>query len=479
LLLQPPVHGKRILAVDPGFRTGCKLAVLDEIGNLVDHGVIYLQGSQEKRAAAAAQLEDLVARHAIQVVAIGNGTACRETEEVIATLITEKFSGLAYCIVNEAGASVYSTSAIGRQEFPEYDATLRGTISIGRRLQDPLSELVKIEPQHIGVGLYQHDVANKRLRESLSAVVESCVNYVGVDLNTASAALLRRVSGLNQLTAQRVVDWRREHGPFRTRQQLTAVPGVGDATYQQAAGFLKISDGDNPLDRTWIHPESYPVAEKVLSQLGFAPVVLRAKEQLAEMRHKLTEMNVAALAVDLGVGIPTMGDIFDSLSRPGRDPREDLPPPIFKKGVLRLDDLHEGIELKGTVLNVVDFGAFVDIGLKDSGLVHISQLANHYVRSPYDVVAVGDVVTVWVRAIDADRRRVSLTMVAPGTCRKERAAARQKSEAPPRRRRRRKLRRDQADAPPPLSDDVLEGAVPLRSFGELKQLWETKRRGGH
>jgi protein Tex len=322
---------------------------------------------------------------------------------------------LAYVIVNEAGASVYSTSQVGREELPEHDATLRSTISIGRRLQDPLSELVKIEPQNIGVGLYQHDVNPKQLKETLESVIASCVNFVGVDLNTASVSLLRHVSGLNQLTARRIFDYRKEHGPFARREQLMDVEGVGPATYTQAAGFLKLIDGENPLDRTWVHPESYPAATQLLEKFGHAPDVVRDKVHLPELRAQLGQADTAALASELSVGELTLRDIVESLGRPERDPRDDLPKPIFKKGVLKLEDLTAGMELKGTVLNVVDFGAFVDIGLKDSGLVHISQLANRYVKSPHDVVSVGDVVTVWVMGVDQERKRVSLTMVKPGT----------------------------------------------------------------
>ena len=322
---------------------------------------------------------------------------------------------LAYVIVNEAGASVYSTSQVGREELPDLDATLRSGISIGRRLQDPLAELVKIEPQNIGVGLYQHDVNPKHLKETLESVISSCVNFVGVDLNTASVPLLRNVSGLNQLTARRIVEYRKEHGNFAGRDQLMKVDGIGPATYTQAAGFLKIPDGEQPLDRTWIHPESYAVAVRLLEKLEFQPDVVRDKARLPELCEKMAQADLGELARELEVGELTLRDIVEALSRPERDPREDLPTPIFKKGILKIEDLSQGMELKGTVLNVVDFGAFVDIGLKDSGLVHISQLANRYVKSPHDVVSVGDVVTVWVMGVDQERKRVSLTMVKPGT----------------------------------------------------------------
>ena len=322
---------------------------------------------------------------------------------------------LAYVIVNEAGASVYSTSQVGREELPEFDATLRSAISIGRRLQDPLAELVKIEPQNIGVGLYQHDVNPKQLKETLEAVISSCVNFVGVDLNTASVPLLRHVSGLNQLTARRIVDHRKDKGNFATREQLMEVEGVGPATFTQAAGFLKIPEGVHPLDRTWIHPESYAAAIVLLERFGKSPEVVRDKQELPELHRQLEATVPSELARELQVGEFTLRDIIEALGRPERDPRDDLPKPIFKKGILKLEDLTAGMELKGTVLNVVDFGAFVDIGLKDSGLVHISQLANRYIKTPHDVVSVGDVVTVWVMSVDQERKRVSLTMVKPGT----------------------------------------------------------------
>lgn len=423
LLLLPPISGRRVLGVDPGFKSGCKLAALDEFGNLLDQAVIHLVGKEERKLEGRAKLVELIKTHNLTVMALGNGTACRETEELIAELLANelKDDGAAYVIVNEAGASVYSTSPLGREELPQYDATLRSAISIGRRLLDPLSELVKIDAGSLGVGLYQHDVKAKHLRTSLDAVVESCVNYVGVDVNTASPALLRYVSGLNQLTARRVYDHRLANGPFRNREQLKEVPGFGEATFVQAAGFLKIADGDNPLDATWIHPESYEVARQALEKLGFAITDLRQKETTAAVAQKVTELEgqTEQLAADWHVGLMTLRDILAQLTRPGRDPREDLPAPIFKRGILKLDDLQPGMELMGSVLNVVDFGAFVDIGLHDSGLVHVSQLANRYVRDPHEVVSVGDIVKVWVMEIDKTRRRVSLTMIAPGTPRHE------------------------------------------------------------
>ncbi|HEV3136518.1 MAG TPA: Tex family protein [Pirellulales bacterium] len=417
LLLQKPVRGRRVLAIDPGFKSGCKLAALDEFGNLLDQAVIHLVGKLERKQEGRAKLVEMIKQHQLSVAAIGNGTACRETEELMSELLAGDLAeqGVAYVIVNEAGASVYSTSPLGREEFPEYDATLRGAISIGRRIQDPLSELVKIDPGSIGVGMYQHDVKAKHLRASLDAVVESCVNYVGVDLNTASPALLRYVSGLNQLTARRLYDYRTQHGPFRNREQLKGVPGFGEAAFVQAAGFLKIGDGDNPLDATWIHPESYALAQQVLARMDCTLADLAEKEAAARIAERTAKLELGGLTAQLDAGAMLLKDILAQLARPGRDPREDLPAPFFKKGVIKLDDLTDGMELSGTVLNVVDFGAFVDIGLHDTGLVHISQLANKYVRDPHEVVSVGDIVKVWVHEIDKTRRRVSLTMIAPGT----------------------------------------------------------------
>lgn len=498
LLLQPPVKGRRLLAIDPGFKSGCKLAALDEFGNLIDHGVVYLIGSDERKAEARQKTAEVIRQHQLGLVAIGNGTACRETEEMIAEVIAAEFadSELAYVIVNEAGASVYSTSQMGREEFPDFDATLRGTISIGRRLQDPLSELVKINPQSLGVGLYQHDIKQKHLKDSLDGVVESAVNYVGVDLNTASVALLGYVSGLNQLIARRIVEYRQEHGPFKNRQQLQDVNGIGDAIFTQAAGFLKISDGDNPLDRTWIHPETYQAASQLLERCGYSAEVLRDPEKTAELAERLRSIEPAELAEELSLGELTLQDILADLARPGRDPREDLPPPIFKQGILKLEDLKEGMELTGTVLNVVDFGAFIDIGLKDSGLVHVSELSDKFIDDPHSLVALGDIVRVWVLGVDKERRRVSLTMVDAETRAKRSAEKPQKKEKRPRRQSRgkqgkeasRKGSQRRSKGPPrkpkprkkgpPLTKEMKEGKEPLRSFGDLLQFYEDKDEGG-
>jgi uncharacterized protein len=504
LLLQPPVRDRRVLAVDPGYKSGCKLVALDQFGTMLDHAVMYLIGKDGRRQEATQKVVDLITRHELQVVVIGNGTACRETEDFIGAVITNELAGrgIGYVIVNEAGASVYSTSRLGREEFPQYDATLRGAISIGRRLQDPLSELVKIDAANIGVGLYQHDVKAKHLRASLDEVVESCVNYVGVDVNTASPALLRYVSGLNQLTARRVYEHRRQNGPFRTREQLKDVPGFGDATFVQAAGFLKIVGGDNPLDASWIHPESYEVTRQALAKLGSQIEDLTNNEASAALADKAAKVDLTQMAQDLEVGLLTLKDILAQLARPGRDPREDLPAPLFKQGVLKLEDLAPGMELTGTVLNVVDFGAFVDIGVHHSGLIHVSQLADKYVRDPHEVVAVGDVVKVWVLEVDKQRRRVSLTMIAPGTQRAtghrppkpeekptHEAPRRRPEKRPPRRPPERGKGRPPVQSGPPkppppkpkpkkplvpLTEEMKTGKAPLRTFGDLMQFFELK-----
>jgi uncharacterized protein len=442
LLLQPPLRHENVLAIDPGFRTGCKVAILDEIGNCLHSDVFYVTGSAGKREATIEKLAGLLAEHDCSLIAIGNGTACRETEELISELIAERASGCRYLIVNEAGASIYSASVVAREEFPDFDATVRGTISIGRRLQDPLSELVKIEPQHIGVGMYQHDISARLMKDSLDDVVESCVNFVGVDLNTASASLLKYVSGLNQLIARRVVEWREKNGSFSSRRQLLEVAGVGEATFTQAAGFLKITGGDEPLDSTWIHPESYRSAERLLQTAGVSVDALQSADG-EEARQQVKQHSNSQLATALEVGLPTLRDIVDALIRPGRDPRGDSPGPVFRQGVLRLEDLAPGLELQGTILNVVDFGAFVDVGLKDSGLVHVSQMADRYISSPHDVVSVGDIVTVWVQSVDIERRRVSLTMLQTG----EQSPIESRSVASQSRRRRRNRQRDETKPP--------------------------------
>jgi uncharacterized protein len=564
LLLQPPVRDRRVLAIDPGFRSGCKLAAMDEFGSVLGHTVIHVIGKDDIVRRGRQQVVEMVLMYHIPVIAIGNGTACRETERLIADIIAHELKDydIQYAIVNEAGASVYSTSSVGREELPRFDPVLRSAVSIGRRLQDPLSELVKINPANIGVGLYQHDVKSKHLEESLDAVVESCVNFVGVDANTASPALLRYVSGLNQLTARRMYEYRQKHGPFRSRDQFRNVPGFGDAAFVQAAGFLKIIGGDNPLDATWIHPESYEIAQRVIECLGGseaelasqlssrgkiaevtrpefgagvahvqpaevaeittnlsaqpaedaalqaasreaaaepmaeaslaeadgAPAIVEpAAESSAEsetpaepvaaaepaaastepavpdvaslpapveeaavaepveadlgdeasaaepnaqpsLAQRAAQADAAQLARDLGVGELLLRDILNSLKRPGRDPREDLPQPAFRREIMKLEHLQPGMELTGTVLNVVDFGAFVDIGLPDSGLIHISRLADRFVKDPHEIVSVGDILNVWVVDVDRQRRRVSLTAIKPGT---ERPPQERKEREPP------------------------------------------------
>ncbi|MGD9633432.1 MAG: Tex-like N-terminal domain-containing protein [Pirellulales bacterium] len=417
LLLQPPLTGKRVLAIDPGYKNGCKLAAIDEFGSLLEHDLIHIVGSDEQKAAARAKLIELIQKHSLGVIAIGNGTACRQTEQLLAEILATELTGqeVHYVVVNEAGASVYSTSEIGREEFPQCDALERSAISIGRRLQDPLSELVKIDPASIGVGLYQHDTRAKHLRDTLDDVVQLCVSFVGVDLNSASSALLRYVSGMNQLTARRVYEHRQQSGPFKSRQQLMDVSGFGEATFVQAAGFLKIDKGEEPLDATWIHPENYAAARKLLEKLGVEPATLIVPGTADRIRELTAPLDRQQLADELTLGRLTVDDMIEALTKPGRDPRSDLPPPIFRKDVVKFEDLAVGMELRGTVLNVVDFGAFVDVGLSDSGLVHVSQLSSGYVRSPHDVVAVGAQVRVWVASIDKERRRVALTMIEPGT----------------------------------------------------------------
>ncbi|QDU78005.1 30S ribosomal protein S1 [Bremerella volcania] len=611
LLLQPPVRGKRVLAVDPGFRSGCKLVAIDPFGNVLGTGVIHLIGPQDRVEKSRSRIVEMIKQFDAQIVAIGNGTACRETEQIVASAIADELKDrdICYLIVNEAGASVYSTSELGREEFPKFDATIRGTISIGRRLLDPLSELVKINPSNIGVGLYQHDVKAKHLRDSLDDVVESCVNYVGVDVNTASPALLSYVSGLNQLTARRIYEHRQAKGPFRSREEIREVAGIGEATFVQAAGFLKVVPAENPLDATWIHPESYEVATKLLDKLGCSltevlstvpsppPIVEKPKSfQLVEeqavaepatepqpveaevaeavasaatpaeagseptaeavaseapvvseevaapavessseatevtdtvsddpdvpapqpapaeiaasdenhkqLLAKIASADIDKLAEELSIGVHLARDITGALSRPGRDPRADFPPPLFRRGVLKLEDLEPGMEMMGTVLNVVDFGAFVDIGLHDSGMVHISRLADRYVADPHEVVSVGDVIRVWVIEIDRERRRVSLTAIDPSIQTEKKEKPQGRPNRPPRSERpqrpkakaghkpqaggghgkgkqggkpRHSERRAKPKPSKPITDAMKEGKEPLRSFGDLQQFFDMQR----
>ncbi|MCU6709214.1 RNA-binding transcriptional accessory protein [Paenibacillus sp. J5C_2022] len=410
LLLQPPVRGKVVLGVDPAYRTGCKLAVVDDTGKLMEVAVCYPTPPNNRVAEAEKLVGGFIDKYMVELIVIGNGTASRETEQFIAGLISKRVSSeLQYIIVNEAGASVYSASKLAAEEFPKLDVAERSAVSIARRLQDPLAELVKIEPKAIGVGQYQHDVSQKRLDESLGGVVESAVNHVGVDVNTASASLLAYVAGVNATVAKNIVKYREENGRFQKRAQLQKVPRLGAKSYEQCIGFLRIPEAVNPLDHTPIHPESYAVVDELFKQLGLKLNDLRSDS----VREKLTAIEVETTAASLGVGVPTLRDIVDSLLKPGRDPREELPPPIFHTDVLNIEDLTPGMELQGTVRNVIDFGAFVDIGIKNDGLVHISQLSDRFVKHPMDVVSVGDNVTVWVLSADVKKGRVSLTMKKP------------------------------------------------------------------
>ncbi|ABO49659.1 RNA binding S1 domain protein [Desulforamulus reducens MI-1] len=407
LLLQPPVKDKIVLGLDPAYRTGCKWAVVDNTGKLLEVGVIYPTPPQKKIQEARAEISRLVDKYEIDIIAIGNGTASRETEQFVAELIQDKgWQKLQYIIVNEAGASVYSASELAAKEFPGLDVAQRSAVSIGRRLQDPLAELVKIEPRSIGVGQYQHDVAPKRLEESLKGVVESAVNMVGVDLNTASASLLSYVSGINSTVANNIVHYREENGKFIERTQLKKVPRLGPKAFEQSVGFLRIMDGSNALDKTGIHTESYPVVKKLLKEISSSERDIGS----SELKEKLKQLDMEKTAERLETGVPTLRDIIDGLLRPGRDPREDLPGPLFRSNILKIEDLQAGMELKGTVRNVVDFGVFVDVGLKNDGLVHRSEMTDRRFRHPLDIVSVGDVINVWVLAVDIERGRVSLTM---------------------------------------------------------------------
>ncbi len=415
VLLAPPVRQRRILGIDPGYRTGCKIAAIDEFGNLLEVGVIYPHEPQKEIQKSKAIILALLQKHNLDLIVIGNGTAHRETEELVSDLIEEyELSHVEYMIVSEAGASVYSASKEAQEEFPNLEASYRGTISIARRVQDPLAEIVKIDPKSMGVGMYQHDVSPKALAQRVDEVVESCVNYVGVDVNTASVSLLKHIAGLNRLQARRIVEHRQKEGPFPTRESLLKVRGIGTDTFTQAAGFLRIMDGENPLDNTQIHPESYDKTLKLLEEIGVEPSKLRDSSFRPTLISKLESLDLPKMAEKLGIGLPTLTDIVENLKKPGRDPRDDLPKPVFRKGILKLEDLQPGMELTGTVRNVVDFGAFVDIGLKEDGLIHISELSDDYVSNPHDVIAVGDIVKVRILDIDVHRRRIALSRKSPG-----------------------------------------------------------------
>ncbi|WP_195537033.1 Tex family protein [Bacillus paralicheniformis] len=407
LLLQPPMKGKLVLGVDPAFRTGCKLAVVDETGKMLKIDVIYPHPPVNKKSAAIEKVKRIIEDFQIEVIAIGNGTASRETEQFIADLLKDIDRKVYYLIVNEAGASVYSASELAREEFPDLQVEERSAVSIARRLQDPLAELVKIDPKSVGVGQYQHDVSQKKLNDSLRFVVETVVNQVGVNVNTASAALLQYVAGLSKTVAANIVKKRDEIGKFTSRKELKDIPRLGAKTYEQCIGFLRVPDGGEPLDRTGIHPESYKETRELLKKLGLSTAEIGTRE----LQDKINELDIFEAAEQLGIGEITLKDICAQLTRPERDPRDEVPKPLLKTDVLQLEDLKEGMELQGTVRNVVDFGAFVDIGVKQDGLVHISKLSHSFVKHPLDVVSVGDIVTVWVEDVDAAKGRVSLSMV--------------------------------------------------------------------
>ena len=411
LLMQPPVSGHVVLGWDPAFRTGCKLAVVDETGKVLDHTVVFPTAptSDAKIAAARKTVTQLIRRYGISIISVGNGTASRESEQFIASLLKDLPERVQYVIVNEAGASVYSASELGTKEFPDLDVGGRSAASIARRLQDPLAELVKIEPKAIGVGQYQHDMNQKKLEQALGAVVEDCVNSVGVDLNTASASLLSYVSGLSKTVSAHVIAYREEHGRFANRRTLLKVPGLGPKAYQQCAGFLRITDGDDPLDATSVHPESYAAARALLKELEVDPGELRTGG-IRDLKRRTGRMNLKQKAEELDIGELTLKDILAELEKPGRDPRREMDGPILRSDVLGIEDLKEGMVLKGTVRNIMDFGAFVDIGVHQDGLVHVSQMSDSFVRHPMDVVRVGDIVTVRVLSVDVARKRIALSM---------------------------------------------------------------------
>ena len=407
LLMQPPVKGKVTMGLDPGYRMGCKVAVVDPTGKVLDTAVVYPTHGQRQKEECIAKLSAMIRRHGVTCIAIGNGTASRETEQMTVELIRRVGGQLSYMIVSEAGASVYSASPLAAEEFPQFDVNLRSAVSIARRLQDPLAELVKIDHKAIGVGQYQHDMPQARLGQALDGVVEDCVNAVGVDANTASPSLLVRVSGLTNTTAKNLVAYREENGAFTSRRQLLKVPKLGPKAFEQCAGFIRVPESAEPLDRTGVHPESYPAAKKLLTLCA-----CKGEGDLAKLRERAEKLGLSALAEQCGVGLPTLEDMIRELSKPGRDPRDELPPPILRTDVMEAKDLKPGMELQGTVRNVVDFGVFVDIGVHQDGLVHVTQLPWR-VKHPSDRLAVGDVVTVWVLSVDEGKKRISLTMKRP------------------------------------------------------------------
>lgn len=409
LLMQPPVKGKTVLGLDPGYRTGCKVAVVDETGKVLDTTVIYPTHSEAKIAQSKKTLLTLIKKHNVDIISIGNGTASKETEMFAADTIKDADHTVYYMVVSEAGASVYSASKLAAAELPELDLTLRSAVSIARRLQDPLAELVKIEPKAIGVGQYQHDMPQKRLGETLDGVVEDCVNSVGADLNTASPALLLRVSGLNATVCKNIVAYREENGAFSSRAELKKVPKLGPKAFEQCAGFLRVPESRNPLDNTGVHPESYSTAKEMLKLTGFTDKEIKTAK-FGDIQSRVQEFGTKSLAEKLGIGLPTLDDIVKELAKPGRDPRDEMPKPLLRSDVLDINDLKEGMELTGTVRNVIDFGAFVDIGVHQDGLVHISQICDKFIKHPSEVLKVGDIVKVKILAVDVKKKRISLTM---------------------------------------------------------------------
>ena len=410
LLMQPPVKGHVTMGLDPGYRMGCKVAVVDATGKVLDTTVVYPTQGERRKAESISVLTKLIRRHGVTHIAIGNGTASRETEQMAAEMLQELGGGVSYMIVNEAGASVYSASKLAAEEFPEYDVNLRSAVSIARRLQDPLAELVKIDPKAIGVGQYQHDMPQKRLDEALGNVVEDCVNAVGVDVNTASPSLLQRVAGLNAATAKNVVKYREENGAFTSRKQILKVPKLGPKAYEQCAGFLRVPESRTALDNTAVHPESYPAAEKLLELTGHSLAEVSAGK-LGNLDGEMKAMGLEKLAEACGVGVPTLTDVAKELQKPGRDPRDELPPPILRTDIMEIKDLQPGMVLTGTVRNVIDFGVFVDIGVHQDGLVHISQISKgKFLKHPSEAVAVGDIVKVKVLEVDEKKKRISLSM---------------------------------------------------------------------
>ena len=410
LLMQPPVKGNVAMGLDPGYRTGCKVAVVDATGRVLDTGVIYPTHSKAKAQEGKRVIKDMIAKHGVTVIAIGNGTASKETELFTAEVIAEmQGTPVQYMVVSEAGASVYSASKLAAEEFPDFDVTLRSAVSIARRLQDPLAELVKIDPKAIGVGQYQHDMPKKRMDEALGGVVEDCVNSVGVDLNTASPSLLEKIAGISTTVSKNIVQYREENGAFQSRAELKKVPKLGPKAFEQCAGFLRVNESKNMLDHTAVHPESYDAAKALLTLCGFDTKAI-GKQNLAGLKERVDGIGLQQAAEQLGIGVPTLQDIIKELLQPGRDPRDELPPPMLRTDVLDMKDLKQGMELQGTVRNVIDFGAFVDIGVHQDGLVHLSQICDKYIKHPSEVLKVGDVVTVKVLSVDLEKKRISLTM---------------------------------------------------------------------